>query len=112
MRVITGSARGKRLLSPEGMDVRPTPDKVKEGIFSALQFDIEGRGIVWGEVGAPSVAQPNALVNGLGKIEKERPAGDEDHHENGQSACCQKGAGIQLESPKHVEDERNTIGCE
>lgn len=46
MRVITGSARGKRLLSPEGMDVRPTPDKVKEGIFSALQFDIEGRRIL------------------------------------------------------------------
>lgn len=46
MRVITGSAKGKRLLSPEGMDVRPTPDKVKEGIFSALQFDIEGRRVL------------------------------------------------------------------
>lgn len=46
MRVITGSARGKRLLAPEGMDVRPTPDKVKEGVFSALQFDIEGRRIL------------------------------------------------------------------
>lgn len=46
MRVITGTARGKRLLSPEGMDVRPTPDKVKEGVFSALQFDIEGRRVL------------------------------------------------------------------
>lgn len=42
MRVITGSARGRRLTAPEGLDVRPTTDKVKEGIFSAIQFDIEG----------------------------------------------------------------------
>ena len=43
MRVITGIARGKRLKALEGNDVRPTTDKVKEGIFSAIQFDIEGR---------------------------------------------------------------------
>lgn len=46
MRVITGLAKGKRLETPEGKDVRPTPDKVKEGLFSALQFDIEGRRIL------------------------------------------------------------------
>ncbi|MBQ2391737.1 MAG: 16S rRNA (guanine(966)-N(2))-methyltransferase RsmD [Clostridia bacterium] len=46
MRVITGSARGRRLLTLEGMDVRPTVSKVKEGIFSAIQFDIEGRKIL------------------------------------------------------------------
>lgn len=46
MRVITGSARGMRLATPEGKDVRPTSDKVKEGIFNALQFDIEGRRIL------------------------------------------------------------------
>jgi len=46
MRVITGSARGKRLITPEGRDVRPTPEKVKEALFSALQFDIEGRRIL------------------------------------------------------------------
>ena len=42
MRVITGIARGHRLTAPEGMDVRPTSDKVKEGIFSAVQFELEG----------------------------------------------------------------------
>ena len=42
MRVITGIARGRRLTAPEGLDVRPTTDKVKEGIFSAIQFQIEG----------------------------------------------------------------------
>lgn len=46
MRVITGSARGKRLLTPSGRDVRPTPERVKEGLFSALQFDIEGRRVL------------------------------------------------------------------
>lgn len=40
MRVITGSARGTRLEAPEGMDVRPTTDKVKESIFDIIQFDI------------------------------------------------------------------------
>lgn len=41
MRVITGKARGRRLLAPEGMDVRPTTDKVKECMFSIIQFQLE-----------------------------------------------------------------------
>ena len=40
MRVIAGSARGRKLKTLEGMDVRPTTDKVKEAIFSAIQFDL------------------------------------------------------------------------
>ena len=43
MRVITGEARGRRLETLEGENVRPTTDKVKEAIFSAIQFDIQGR---------------------------------------------------------------------
>lgn len=43
MRVITGTARGRRLTTLEGNDVRPTTDRVKEAIFSVIQFDIEGR---------------------------------------------------------------------
>lgn len=46
MRVITGSARGRRLKALDGLDVRPTTDKVKESLFSALQFDIEGRRVL------------------------------------------------------------------
>lgn len=42
MRVITGSARGRRLKTLEGESVRPTTDKVKESIFNIIQFDIEG----------------------------------------------------------------------
>ncbi|MCI9330959.1 MAG: 16S rRNA (guanine(966)-N(2))-methyltransferase RsmD [Oscillibacter sp.] len=46
MRVITGSAGGRRLLELEGLETRPTTDRVKEGLFSALQFDIEGRRVL------------------------------------------------------------------
>ena len=42
MRVITGSARGRRLNELKGYETRPTTDKVKEGIFSAIQFEVEG----------------------------------------------------------------------
>ena len=46
MRVITGSARGRRLKELKGMDTRPTTDQVKEGMFNILQFDIEGRKVL------------------------------------------------------------------
>ncbi len=46
MRVITGSARGKRLVTAEGIQVRPTPERVKEALFSAIQFDLEGRRVL------------------------------------------------------------------
>lgn len=46
MRVITGTARGRRLGELEGMETRPTTDRVKEGMFNALQFDIEGRRVL------------------------------------------------------------------
>ena len=43
MRVITGIARGRKLLTLEGEDVRPTTDRVKEAVFSVIQFETEGR---------------------------------------------------------------------
>ncbi len=43
MRVITGISRGRRLVTPAGLDVRPTTDNVKEAVFSIIQFSIEGR---------------------------------------------------------------------
>ncbi len=42
MRVITGKARGRNLLTLEGEDVRPTTDRTKEAMFSSIQFEIEG----------------------------------------------------------------------
>lgn len=41
MRVITGSAKGRRLKTLPGLDVRPTIEGVKEAIFSIVQFDVE-----------------------------------------------------------------------
>ena len=46
MRVITGSARGRRLKELEGLETRPTTGKVKEALFSVIQFDIEGRRVL------------------------------------------------------------------
>ena len=46
MRVITGTARGRRLKELEGMETRPTTGKVKESLFSIIQFDIEGRRVL------------------------------------------------------------------
>ena len=46
MRVITGTARGRKLKSLEGLETRPTTDRVKEGIFNIIQFDLEGRRVL------------------------------------------------------------------
>lgn len=46
MRVISGSARGRRLKELPGMDTRPTTDQVKESIFNIIQFDVEGRKVL------------------------------------------------------------------
>ncbi len=42
MRVISGTAKGRPLYSPEGTDTRPTLDKVKEAVFGSIQFDVPG----------------------------------------------------------------------
>ena len=46
MRVITGVARGVRLETLPGNDTRPTAERVKEALFSALQFELEGRRVL------------------------------------------------------------------
>ena len=46
MRVITGKARGVQLKTPEGMLTRPTADRVKEALFSIINFDIPGAAVL------------------------------------------------------------------
>ena len=46
MRVITGTARGHKLNTLEGRDVRPTTDQVKEAMFSIIQFEVEGAAVL------------------------------------------------------------------
>jgi len=45
MRIITGTVRGRKLKAPanDSLDIRPTSDSVKEAVFSAVQFEIEGK---------------------------------------------------------------------
>lgn len=41
MRIIAGSKKGKKILPPDGMQTRPTLDRVKENIFNIIQNRIE-----------------------------------------------------------------------
>ncbi len=43
MRIISGKFRGKVLLSPTSDNIRPTGDKVKQAIFTKLQFFVPGK---------------------------------------------------------------------
>lgn len=46
MRVITGKARGVQLKTPDGLQTRPTSDRVKEALFSIIQFDVPGKKVL------------------------------------------------------------------
>jgi 16S rRNA (guanine(966)-N(2))-methyltransferase RsmD len=43
LKIITGTAKGKQLKTLEGDATRPTSERIKEAIFSSIQFDIENR---------------------------------------------------------------------
>ena len=46
LRVISGTARNLKLVTPEGLDTRPTTDRIKETLFNILQFDIAGSVVI------------------------------------------------------------------
>lgn len=46
MRIITGTARGTKLKTLEGKDTRPTTEMCKEGVFSAIQFEVQDRRVL------------------------------------------------------------------
>ena len=46
VRIITGMAKGKKLLTPEGESTRPTSERIKGAMFSSIQFDIEHRRVL------------------------------------------------------------------
>ena len=46
MRIIAGSARGRRFDAPKGMDTRPTLDRVKEAVFGMIHFQLPGSAVL------------------------------------------------------------------
>ncbi|MBO7304433.1 MAG: 16S rRNA (guanine(966)-N(2))-methyltransferase RsmD [Clostridia bacterium] len=46
LRIITGTAKGKRIDTLEGEATRPTSERIKEAVFSSIQFDIENRRVL------------------------------------------------------------------
>lgn len=46
MRIITGCARGTKLATLDGLETRPTTERVKEALFSMIQFDIDGKRVL------------------------------------------------------------------
>ncbi len=76
MRVIAGSARRLVLKTPEGMDTRPTLDRVKETLFNIIQDDIYGCKFLDVFSGSGGIGI-EALSRGAGKavfIEKDKTA--------------------------------------
>jgi len=46
VRIITGSAKGKKLKTLDGEATRPTSERIKGAMFSSIQFDIENRRVL------------------------------------------------------------------
>ncbi len=67
MRVIAGEFRGRRLQSPPGLDVRPTPDRLREALFNVLAPRIEGCVFVDAYAGTGSVGI-EALSRGAARV--------------------------------------------
>ena len=76
MRIITGTAKGIKLKTLEGNNTRPTSERVKEAVFSMIQFDIEGRAVLDLFAGSGQMAL-EALSRGAAKatlVDKSRDA--------------------------------------
>ncbi len=76
LRIITGSAKGKKLTTLEGEATRPTSDRIKEAVFSSIQFDIENRAVLDLFAGSGQLGL-EALSRGAARamfVDSERPA--------------------------------------
>jgi 16S rRNA (guanine(966)-N(2))-methyltransferase RsmD len=76
MRIISGTSKGRRLVTPRNRSLRPTSDRVKESIFNILREEIEGRMVLDLFAGTGNLGI-EALSRGARKVvfvEKERHA--------------------------------------
>ena len=67
LRITTGSAKGKALKTLEGDATRPTSERIKQAIFSSIQFDVEGRRVLdlfagSGQMGLEALSRGGASV--------------------------------------------------
>jgi len=46
MRIIAGTLKGRRLVTPRGASLRPTSDRVKESMFSILGEEVDGKSVL------------------------------------------------------------------
>lgn len=46
MRIIGGTARGRRIKAPKGSTIRPTADRVREALFNILPRDLSGKQVL------------------------------------------------------------------
>lgn len=68
MRVISGTARGRKLKEPADYTIRPTTDQVKESMFNICQFSVEGRRVLdlfggTGQLGIEAASRGAAQVD-------------------------------------------------
>ncbi len=68
LRIITGTAKGKRIETLEGEATRPTSERIKEAIFSSIQFDVENRRVLdlfagSGQMGLEALSRGAASVS-------------------------------------------------
>ena len=78
LRIITGEAKGKKLITLEGEATRPTSERIKEAIFSSIQFDVEDRRVLdlfagSGQLGLEALSRGAASVT---FVDAEREAMD------------------------------------
>lgn len=78
LKIITGSAKGRKLITLEGDATRPTSERIKGAIFSSIQFDIENRRVLdlfagSGQMGLEALSRGAASVS---FVDSERAAMD------------------------------------
>jgi 16S rRNA (guanine966-N2)-methyltransferase len=76
MRIISGTSKGRKLVTPRSQSLRPTSDRVKESLFNILREEMEGKLVLDLFVGTGNLGI-EALSRGAEKtifVEKRRQA--------------------------------------